>query len=146
VIVLFDEEKRARAAAEELVKSKLIRKEHVVFVSEAFGGVTVAEADIEDLLEPDVFAALVEETYRKELAGRSLSLNPNIPRIVRRYEEAFNSLGLQFYKTRPAKLFLRRIVDDPTSVMPPASEGRFKTLFEVVIKRQQAVAGRKQFV
>lgn len=147
VIVLFDEEKQARLTAQELIKQKLIRSEHIVFVSEAFGSGSVSEADIEDLLDPDVFAMLVEETYKKELSGLTLTLNLHIPRIVRRYEDAFKTLGLEFNKTRPAKLFLRRIADDPASVLPPASMQRFKTLFETVVKRHQAQlkAQRKPF-
>ena len=62
VLVLLDEEKQARSTKENLVKSKLIREENVVFVTEAFSGSGVTEADVEDLLDPNVYEALVRES------------------------------------------------------------------------------------
>ena len=49
------------------------------------------EADIEDLLPAQLYVDLVNEAYRGELAGTSLTLDelPDGPRIVKRVEEAF---------------------------------------------------------
>ena len=84
VLVLLDAEKQAARAGDALVKSKLIREQNVVFVNEAFGEGSTQEADIEDLLDADVYQALVTETYSRELEGKTLSLNSHIPRIVKR--------------------------------------------------------------
>ena len=99
-----------------LVKAKLIQSTNVLFMSDAFSN-PQAQADIEDLLDPAVFDALVAELYKTELQGKSLSLNANIPRIVKRYEDAFTALGLEFRKTRPARLFIEKMAHDPASVM-----------------------------
>ena len=104
VVVLLDSEGASKKTQEELVKSRLIRDQNVVFVAEGFDSAVPAEADIEDLLDPAVYESLVRESYSKELAGKTLSLNPAIPRIAKRFEAAFRDLGIQFYKTRPARL------------------------------------------
>jgi hypothetical protein len=133
--------------AKELLKTKLIRPEGVVFVGSAFGAAPVGGADIEDLLEPAIYVALVEESYKNELAGRALSLNGNIPRIVRRVDDAFTKLNLEFHKTRVAKLFVRKMADAPGTVLDAATEGRFARLLrnvEMAVSQIEA-ASRKPF-
>jgi energy-coupling factor transporter ATP-binding protein EcfA2 len=129
VVVLLDDERSARAASDEMVKSKLIRDENVLFVSESFGATKPAEADIEDLLDPGVYDRLVEESYKAELKGKQLKLNGKIPRIVKRYEEAFAAAGMEFFKTRPARLLLTRMGTDPKSIMTDETCARFEALF-----------------
>jgi len=143
VLVLLDEERQARGTRDELVKSKLIRDEGVLFVSSGFSGASKpSEADIEDLLEPTVFDALVQESYKAELKGKTLTLNASIPRIVKRYEAAFSGIGLEFHKTRPARLFLSRMAEDPENVVPTPSAERFEALFaEIVRAHDKVVAG-----
>lgn len=135
VLVLLDDERRSRDTAEELVKSKLIREENVVFVSEGFREPQDGGADLEDLLTDDIFHRLVVDVYAKELDGNQLQLNEHIPRIVKRYQDAFERLGLSFNKMRPAKLFLRKMAEEPDSVMTPESANRFKRLFDVIEDR-----------
>jgi energy-coupling factor transporter ATP-binding protein EcfA2 len=145
VLVLLDSENQARRTArEDLIKSKLIREESVIFVTDALGtGATTTEADIEDLLDPAVYAQLVQDTYKAELAGKKLPLNPSVPRIVRRYEQAFEQVGLEFNKTRPARLFLRRIAEAPDQILPVASRERFERLFKVVGERLESLTARQ---
>lgn len=131
VLVLFDDEKDAKATRDDLVKSKLIRSDSVVFVSEAFE-TAPAEADIEDLLDPAVYERLVREAYAKELKGKKLELNAHIPRIARRFEAAFDALSIPFHKTRPARLFLQKMATDPSSVLPADCEARFERLCKAV--------------
>jgi predicted ATP-dependent endonuclease of OLD family len=131
VLVLFDDEKDAKATRDDLVKGRLIRSDSVVFVSEAFE-TAPAEADIEDLLDPAVYEKLVLETYAKELKGKKLALNASIPRIARRFEAALGELSIPFHKTRPARLFLQKMATDPTSVLPPDSEARFERLCKAI--------------
>ena len=65
--------------SDDLVKSKLIRDQNIVFVAEGFAASGSVDADIEDLIEPAIYESLVRESYAKELAGKSLPLNASIP-------------------------------------------------------------------
>lgn len=131
VLVLFDEEKDAKATRDDLVKGKLIRSDNVIFVSEAFVN-TPAEADIEDILDADIYEKLVRETYAKELKGKKLELNAHIPRLARRFEAAFDALSIPFHKTRPARLFLQKMASDPASVLSADCEDRFERLCKAI--------------
>jgi len=131
VLVLFDEEKDARATRNDLVKGKLLREDNVVFTSSAFATPPI-ECDIEDLFDPATYEILVRESYAKELKGKTLTLNPKVPRIARRFEQAFNDLGIEFHKTRPARLFLKKMATDPASVITADCKDRFVRLFKAV--------------
>lgn len=131
VLVLFDDEKDAKATRDDLVKGKLIRSDNVVFASEAFESAP-SEADIEDILDPKVYESLVREAYAKELKGKKLELNSHVPRIARRFEAAFDALSIGFHKTRPARLFLQKMANDPSSVLPAESEAQFERLCKAI--------------
>lgn len=137
VLVLFDEERQARAVRDEIVTTKLIREGNVMFVSEAFSGPKPSEADIEDLVDPSVYEALARTSYAKELSGKTLKLNTKIPRIVKRLEAGFEEIGIAFHKTRVAGLFFRTMAADPSSVMTPESLARFEALFLLLDQRLQ---------
>lgn len=134
VLVLLDTERDSKATKDELLKAKLIRDKNVVFVSEAFTS-PPNEADIEDLLDPAVYEALVRESYKTELKGKELKLNGNIPRIARRIETALADLGISFQKTRPTRLFLKKMASEPEKVLPDHSLERFETLFALINAR-----------
>lgn len=143
VLVLFDEEKQSRSTRDELVKAKLIRGDNVVFVSEGFDDAfKPTEADIEDLFEPAVYDALVAESYKKELKGKKLNLNSQIPRLVKRYEQAFEDLGIEFHKTRPARLLLNKMATDAATMIPTSTVERFERLFTRLAKLHAANAKR----
>lgn len=146
VLVLLDTEKDAKVTKDELVKDKLIAEQNVLFVGEAFP-VPPAEADIEDLLEPDVFVDLVKESYAQELKGKKLVLNANIPRVVKRVEAAFVDLGIPFHKTRPARLFLKKMAAEPDKVLTADSAARFAAVFKLANDRlaKLAIKGNKPF-
>lgn len=131
VLVLLDTERDSKATKDELLKAKLIRDQNVVFVSEAFTS-PPNEADIEDLLDPAVYEALVRESYSKELKGKTLTLNSNIPRIAKRIEAALSGLGIQFHKTRPTRLFLKKMASVPEKMLPAHSLEQFEALFTLV--------------
>ena len=139
VLVLFDEEKQSRVTRDELVKAKLIRDDNIVFVSDGFDpGAKPVEADLEDIFEPAVYDALVAESYKRELKGKKLELNAQIPRIVKRYEKAFQDLGMEFHKTRPARLLLNKMATDADSMIPASTTERFERLFEKITKLHAA--------
>lgn len=146
VLVLLDSEKDAKSTKDELVKNKLIAQQNVLFVGESFP-TAPAEADIEDMLDPAVFEQLVRESYAAELKGKKLVLNASIPRIVKRFEAAFSDLGIPFHKTRPARLFLKKMAIEPEKVLPKDSAARFTALFKLVNERldKSSTKGGKPF-
>ena len=82
-----------------------------------------------------MYESLVRESYSKELKGKKLTINPNIPRIAKRFETAFEEVGLQFQKTRSARLLLSKMATDPTSIVTTDVATRFETLFATVNDR-----------
>ena len=133
VVVVLDSDAAGNDAAKELLTAKLIRDTSIVRVGSALSPTT--EADMEDLLEPSVFEDLAREAYQKELKGKTLVLNAKVPRIVRRFEDAFAAIGLPFNKTRVAKLFLQKMGGkSPATVFPAATEQRFRDLVATINK------------
>ncbi len=132
VLVLFDDEKKARITKGELLQEKVIREDNIVFVTDGFpDAAKPPEADIEDLIEATVYDALVRESYCSELASvKSLTMNTSIPRIEKRYEKAFADVGLTFHKTRPARLFLNKAATDTAAIMTRCTLENFTRLFE----------------
>jgi predicted ATPase len=146
VIVLLDDDKAGHDQRDELVKSKVLRDASVLFTSAAFT-VPPSEADIEDIIDAAVYAELVEKTFSKELQGKTLSLNTKIQRIVKRYDEAFEAIGISFFKSRPAREFMVQMGKDPSKVLTTPSIERFERLIKEVNSRYEKhkAAGRKPF-
>lgn len=134
VLVLLDTERDSKATKDELLKAKLIRDRNVVFVSEAFVP-PPNEADIEDMLDPAVYETLVRESYAAELKGKTLTLNVKIPRVAKRMEAALADLGIPFHKTRPTRLFLKKMASEPEKMLPDQSLERFEALFALINER-----------
>jgi len=144
VLVLLDDDRAGRETQKDLVTNKLARDTSVIFVTEGFDP-KPSEADIEDLIDPSVYDKLVEDTYKKELKGKKLALNSKIPRIVKRYEEAFQAVGLEFFKTRPAREFMSLVGSDPTKALTADSIARFKTIFKALSERYAKMKDGKPF-
>jgi hypothetical protein len=49
-----------------------------------------------------------------------------------RVEEAFDLLFIDVHKTRPTRLFLQKMANNPSSVLPAGSEGQFEHLFKTI--------------
>ena len=135
VLALLDDEQDSRATRDDLVKSKLINEKNVIFVSDAFASQPPKEADIEDLLDPKTYEDLVRESYSKELEGVSLKVNNNIPRIAPRFEDAFATAGLVFHKTRPMRLLLTKMGNDPAEIVTDEVAARFTRLASTINDR-----------
>lgn len=135
VLLLLDEEEKARTTKDDLVKAKLIREKNVIFVSEAFEKNQPKEADIEDLIDADIYELLVQESYSNELEGKKLSLNQKIPRIMKRIDTGLKNIGIDLHKTRPTRLLLKKMAHDPASIMPETTIKRFEVLFSVINAR-----------
>jgi predicted ATP-dependent endonuclease of OLD family len=143
VLVLLDYEKESEATRIELIKSKLIDERSVMFVTEAFPAPLPKEADLEDLLDPAVYEAAVRECYAKELEGKDIKPNQNIPRVAVRMELALRQVGVDFHKTRPTRLLLNKMKSNPAAVLPPESQDRFERLFKLINEKMERVASRK---
>lgn len=142
VLTLLDDDNQGRQVRDEMLKSRLLRDDQVILISEAFVDVKPQEADIEDLIDPTIFEDLARDAYSKELQDKTLDLNKDIPRIVKRFEEAFQKAGLTFHKTRTAGLFYRRMAVNPTSLMVGDSAERFERLFATIKAKLEKVAAR----
>lgn len=142
VLVLLDDESQGRNVRDEMLKARVVREHQLIFVSDAFESNRPPEADIEDLIEPTIYEELVRDAYAKELEGKTLTLNANIPRIVKRFEQAFAAIGLTFHKTRAAGLFYRRMNVNPVSQMTAESTKRFEVLFAIIKERLEKVIAR----
>lgn len=143
VLVLLDFEKESEATREELVKSKLIDERSVLFMTEAFGTTPPKEADLEDLLDQAVYEATVRECYAKELAGKELKPNENIPRVAKRMELALRQVGVEFHKTRPTRLLLNKMKTDPAAALTPESQERFERMFKLINDKMARLENRK---
>jgi len=132
VLVLLDEEKESKGTRDDLVKTRLIEEQNVIFVTAAFADNAPLEADIEDLIDANVYIELVRESYKRELKGKTLNLNENIPRIAKRVESALRDHSIAFHKTRPARLFLKKMAASPETVLTTNSVGNFERLFSAI--------------
>jgi hypothetical protein len=66
---------------------------------------------------------------------------------VKRYEEAFQALGIGFFKSRPAREFMVQMGKDPSEVLTAPSIERFERLIKEVNSRYEKhkAGGRKPF-
>ncbi|MCP3412727.1 AAA family ATPase [Bradyrhizobium brasilense] len=144
VLVLLDDDRAGRETQKDIVTNKLLRDTAVLFVTDAFDP-KPTEADIEDLIDPAIYDTLVTDTYKAELKGKKLMLNAKIPRIVKRYEEAFKALGLEFYKTRPAREFMSLVGSAPSKALSADSVKRFGTIFKELSVRYEKMKNVESF-
>jgi hypothetical protein len=66
---------------------------------------------------------------------------------VKRFEEAFEAIGLDFFKTRPAREFMVQMGKDPSKVLTVNSTEQFERLIKEINSRYEKhkAAGRKAF-
>lgn len=142
LVVLLDSDKAGDEERSSLLQAKLVRDKQIVRVSVGLDPAP-SEADVEDLLDPAAYVALVEEAYKKELKGKTLTLNPKIPRIVKRIEAGFDGLGLEFNKTRVARLFLTKAGGkQSSSVITPNAIENFSRVFSALNAALRHVADK----
>lgn len=126
VVVLLDEERESKATRDELVDNKVIHKNNILFVSECLD-IEIGEADIEDLLDRDVFLDLVKSTYSDDL-----EFNEKIPRVAKQAEQAVRSKKQNFVKAKPAREFMKLLGTSPKQVMTESSIDLFEKLFKLI--------------
>lgn len=135
VVVLLDDEQKSRETGKHLTKAHHFNDKSVIYVTDAFGDGAPKEADIEDLLDPTIYLGLAAESHAGVINGSKITLEHRIPRVVKRLEVAYKADGLEFNKTKAARLFLRRMGESPELVLDSTSLDRFERLFEAVNAR-----------
>jgi len=90
VAVLLDYANGQKTKIENLKQSKLLENSHIFTITDF---IPQGEADIEDLLEAELFINIVNCAYNLQLnAAQVLTLAPESPRVVRKVEAAFKRI------------------------------------------------------
>lgn len=133
VLVLLDHEKDAISTREDLVKTKVLREHNILSIGDAFeDGARPKDADIEDLLDADIYEKLVRDSHAPEIRKKKLTVNDRIPRLAKRMEQALKGVDVEFSKTRPARLFLEKMGQSPAEVLTSDALDRFERLIVAI--------------
>ena len=131
VATLMDFQKQHHQMIGNLYKKKLLERSHVLTFADFTGK---AEADIEDMFEPDFYIGLVNQEFAKELqsALEPNKLNVAGPRILSAIEEHLTSAplknGVAFNHYRPARYFVENL-GSLSSQLSAATLDRFERAF-----------------
>jgi len=138
--VLIDYQKKDQQMIDNLCKQNLL-KQGRVFTFADFTG--TAEADIEDMFDPEFYLELVNGEYKDELPKRILQGDlPQHPRIVARLEQYFLRHPLRnnmrFIPYRAARYFVEHASELSSKISPKTHE-RFEAAFKAVNKLVESV-------
>lgn len=133
LVVLHDRASTPHQKLEDLIRQKLIERKRVLDFS-MFIEPQPSEADIEDLLPPDIYVAAFNLAYAKELAGTVLTTADlgSHPRIVERINQWLKAKGIALLKDggfnhyRVAQSVLPELTATPLKLEDLT---RFETLF-----------------
>lgn len=125
--------------------ARLLPQQNLIRVCEALDeasggeegeGAPVARGvDVEDLIDPQLYDRFVRYCWRNDLKDKKLQPDRCIPGVIERYTQALAAVGLEFNRVRPARLFLRGMGKNPTSVLPKTTRDRFERLFTAIHQR-----------
>ena len=136
VAVLIDFQKKGRQAIENLYQSKLLKKKQVMTFADFTGS---AEADIEDMFDPEFYVDIVNREFGSSLKLDDLSSGH--PRVVYRLEEHLKKhpfpKDVQFNHYRPARYFNEN-VGSLESELSKATIDRFQQVFDSLNQLLQA--------
>ena len=108
IAVLIDFQKKGRQSIENLYKSKLLNRQHVLTFADFTGGI---EADIEDMFDSEFYLGLVKGEFGVSVSVKHLT--EDRPRILQGLEEHLkkNPLpeGITFNHYRPARFFCEKV-------------------------------------
>ena len=133
IATLLDLQKKDTQKLEGLYKQKLLKKQQVL----TFADFTkTAEADIEDMFDPEFYIDLVNAEYALELSAPiNLSSLPPNPRIVMRIEKYVESnplkTGVSFNHYRPARYLAEKIKTLGPKIDRPTLD-RFEVVFKTL--------------
>lgn len=130
VSVLLDSDPEGQSAYEQLVHSWVVGDNHILMLGPVLG----VEGDrcLEDLFDEAYYIEHVQESYRSELAGRTLTVPPADERtIVQRVEQALQAAGIEkFNKGRPAKRIMKDLANAELKNLPLETAKRFRLVIE----------------
>ena len=90
VAVLSDEAQGAKGKVERIRKSDILRAGHFYTVADF---IDAAEGDIEDIFDPEIYAVIVNRSYRlpepHRVTVEKLDQDPSTPRVVKKVEAMF---------------------------------------------------------
>ena len=143
--VVLDYEPKKKKLVDSLKVDRHLKPEHVIPLHEL---TKTAEADVEDLFDPNYYMALVSDAYKRELGGASAKVSDLLqagPRVVPRVEHYFEAqaIGTGFGHAFVAEHFARNLTTLPA---PPTSTlDRFEELFKRLngMLGQTTPAGKK---
>ena len=137
VAVLIDYQTRDEQAIENLYRSKLLKKNHILTYADF---VPASEADIEDMFNPEFYLRLVNDEYQSSISVDEL---PEHPRILRRIEEHLETNPLpsntKFNHYRPARYFSEHpglLADDLAANVLDRFQQAFDAVNELLPKEQ----------
>jgi predicted ATPase len=133
--VLIDYQKKDQQTIEHLCKQKLLKQSRVFTFADFTGA---AEADIEDMFDPEFYLELINGEYKDELTRRIFQGDlPQHPRIAARLEQYFqrNPLknNLRFNQHRPARYFVEHFSELAPKISAKTQE-RFEAAFDALNK------------
>lgn len=135
LVVLIDYQKKDQEKIENLCKQKLLKQSRVFTFADFTG---TAEADIEDMFDPEFYLELVNGEYKNELTKRLFQGDlPQHPRIVARLEQYFQRNPLKshskFNPCRPARYFVEHASELASRISAKTQE-RFVGAFDAINK------------
>lgn len=128
VATLIDIQKKDQQSIENIYKRKLLKKSHVLTFADFTGA---AEADIEDMFEPDFYLKMVNNEYGKQITKplKVAQLQSVGPRILPRIEASLDAVGKSIFNHyRPARYFAENIAK-LDSELSDATLDRFEKAF-----------------
>lgn len=132
VAVLLDSDSEGKSAYEQLVHSWVMEDKHVLML----GPIMAAKGSrcIEDLFDEDYYIKQVRESYKCELAGKTLKVAASDDRtIVQRVEQALQIAGIdKFNKGRPAKIMMKNLAASDIKSLSKETTERFRTVIAAI--------------
>jgi predicted ATPase len=137
--LLIDYQKKDQPAIDNMYKQNLLKQSRVFTFADFTG---TAEADIEDMFDPEFYLELVNGEYKDELPKRIYQGDlPQHPRIVARLEQYFQrnpiKNNVRFNPYRPARYFAEHASELSTKMSAKTQE-RFEAAFKAVNKLVQS--------
>ena len=132
VATLIDIQKGQKQRVENLYKTKLLKKKHVITFGDFLG---VEEADIEDMFDIEFYLMLVNEEFKNVLGApiNESDLPTTSTRLVVRLSEYFNTHpmkdGESFNHYRPARFLMEQISRVGNKLSKDALD-RFESVFK----------------
>lgn len=130
VAVLIDFQKKGRQAIENLYQSKLLKQKQIMTFADFTGS---AEADIEDMFDPEFYVDIVNREFGSSFKLSDLSSSH--PRVVYRLEEHLKRhpfpKDVQFNHYRPARYFSEN-ASSLESALCEATIDRFQQAFDTL--------------